>query len=1038
MNISEFCIKRPVFAIVLSLILIVLGVLSFNKLQTRFLPNINRHSVLIETPYPGASPQLVETSVTNPIELAVSKVSGIDTIKSRSKEGFSSIIVVYKYDANPITVTNDIRNALSSTVGDLPEGIKTPELSTDYGIDDVLDYLVYDPNKSLADTNDYITRHISNRIEEIPGASQVSVYGANPYAMVLELDPYKMHAYGISPGMVEDAVNNSSLNLPAGSIQSKYMDFNINSYTKLTTPKEYNNLVVKKTNNQILRFKDIGHAKIGSASLIKSKITYKNKPSLFFEIMGSDTANPINTANSVISYMKSIENQLPTGMVFHLLFNASSWMKSSIHEVYISIGIAILCVLIVIALFLGNLRTTLIPVVTIPVCLFATFAIMALLGYTINMITLLAIVLSIGLVVDDAIVMLENIYRHIERGMQPLQAAIKGSKEITFAVIAMTITLAAVYAPIGAIHNRFASVYAQFAYTLTAAVLVSGFVALTLSPMMCGRLLPKDAHHDKLSQKINRIFENFAQRYSRILNHILNHRLIILLVLVAIGVGGFFIAKTLPVTFMPKGDLSIIHIYNDTPSGSNLAYVARQNVPVEKIAQSFPQVTDTATLAFQGSGSNAMVIAMLKPQNERKYSSQQIAAMMQRKLDKIPGLNYSAVAASFGQQGEHNLQFKVLTNKSYVSLYYTVKKLIKELKAMPYFSYVGTNLNFYNQSFNTIINRNLAEQMGVSIQSIDSALQAFLGNHQLSTFDVDGYSYDVVMRAPEQLLYDPSILKMVYVTNDQGKLVPLSTFVNLKEVVTQAKLPHYDLMRSAEVDLDTKPKVDEGFAINYLNDHLHNLLPDTAKYIFTGRAEQILENRGMMGMLFGLAIIFIYLVLSAQFESFIDPIIILLAVPLAIVAALGCLKLIGGSLNIYTDIGLVTLIGLISKHGILITKFSNDLREQGVELREALTRAATIRLRPILMTTAAMVFGAMPLVFASGSSSVSRQQIGVVIVAGLLFGTFFSLVAVPVIYSYLGKLTKRDNVTTWQSFCEAHNPVKAFCVNTLLPCYQQR
>ena len=1007
MNISEFCIKRPVFAIVLSLILIVLGVLSFSKLETRFFPNFSRHAVMIQTPYPGASPQLVETSISTPVELAISKVSGIDTIKSKSKEGMSRVIAEYKYNVNPIVVTNDIRNALSETLGSLPKGIDSPELFTSYGDIEVVDYIVYDKNKSLADTLDYVNRHIINKTEEIPNTAQAEIDGANPYAMVLNLNPYKMYAYGISPGMVEDAMNNSSLNLPAGNLQSKYMDFNVNAYTKLTTPKAYNNVVVKKTGNQLVRFKDIGQAKIGSASIFDSSIRYHGIPSLWLQVMSSDTANPINISNATEAYFKSIKNELPTGMVFHEFFNASTWMKASIHEVYLSIGIAILCVLLVIALFLGNLRTTFIPIITIPVCLFATFAIMQFLGYSINMITLLAIVLSIGLVVDDAIVMLENIYRHIEKGVPPMQAAIKGSKEITFAVVAMTLTLAAVYAPIGAIHNRFASIYEQFAYTLTAAVVVSGFVALTLSPMMCGRLLPADAHHGQLSQKINQLFSGLASGYQRMLSRILKHRLIVLLLLITVGVGGYFVAKTLPVNFMPKGDLSIIHLYNDTPSGSNLAYVSKENIPISKMALGFPQVKDTAQLAFQGSGSFAMVIAMLKPAQDRKYSSQQIAAMMQHKINQMPGMAYSAVAASFGQRGQHNLQFKVLTNKSYHDLYFAVKKLVAQLKKLPYFAYVGTNLNFYNQSFDTIINRPLAAQMGVSIAAIDQALQAFMGNHQISTFDVEGYNYNVVMRAPKQLLYDPSILDMIYVSNDAGKLVPLSTFVNLKEVVAQAELPHYDLMRSAEIDLDPKVTVDAGTAINYLNTHLHSMLPAAVNFVFTGRAEQILDNKGMMGFLFGLAIIFIYLVLSAQFESFIDPIIILLAVPLAMVAALGCLKLIGGSLNIYTDIGLVTLIGLIAKHGILITKFSNDLREQGVELSAALVQAASVRLRPILMTTAAMVFGALPLVFATGASSVSRQQIGVVIVSGLLFGTFFSLVAVPVLYSYLGRLTKR-------------------------------
>ncbi|PNT90221.1 efflux RND transporter permease subunit [Coxiella burnetii] len=1003
MNISEICIKRPVLALVLSLVLVVVGIMGFNDLNTRFFPKFEQNVINISTAYPSASAKLVESSITTPLEEGISGVQGIDTIISQSFQGESDIKLTLDYGVNVYEVANQIRDKVEQARVQLPTNINAPVVQVGWGNMELMDVGFTAPNENPKAIRDYLERNVIDQIEQIPGIADVEVAGANQYAMRIWLDPQKMAARGLSVNDVQMAIQNSNVELPAGEIKGSSINYPITAETKLNTADQFNNIIVKNDNGQVIRIKDIGQAQLDDDSADQSIVTLDGQPGVLLSINNATDANPLDAAKNVNHFLNQIRPHLPNGMKIVPSFDISAYMHGSIHEVYISIGIAILCVILVIFLFLGRLRTVAIPIATIPVCLIASFGAMYLLGFSINVITLLALVLSIGLVVDDAIVMLENIYRHIENGEKPLIAAIKGSKEITFPVIAMTITLAAVYAPIGLMQNQAANIFRSFAFTLAGAVLISGFVALSLSPMMCSRFLKAQGGEPKgYSRIIETIYERMAQGYQKILAAILNKRILVVFAAVLIAVGGFFLAKNIPMAFVPQEDMGFVIAAVSTSSGSSINTINRGLEQVASIFKQAPAVASVVTVADTNAKAFDSVFAMLKPFKDRKQSASQVADVINQKIKQIPGLNAAAFAPSFGGSMQHQLEF-YLMGDTYSDLYAVSQKLINQLGNYPGLRVIQSNMRFDSQQYNMTVNRDIAGQLQANIKDIDNTMAALYGGSKISTFDANGKTYNVYLQAQENDLHSLASINKFYVNNAQNKLIPLSNLISIKPILSQVVLPHYNHLRAAQMSAQLAPGYNLGTVVNYLQTELPQLLPANVKYAFTGQAHDLLTSNNSMGLIFLLAMVFIYLVLAAQFESFIDPFIILLAVPLSIVGAMASLKLIGGTLNIYTDIGLVTLIGLVSKHGILITQFANRLQKEGLAMREALLKAASIRLRPILMTTAAMVFGALPLLFSSGGSAQSRHQIGIVIIGGLIFGTLFSLVVVPVAYSYAYK-----------------------------------
>lgn len=1006
MNLSEICIKRPVLAIVLSLILVVVGVMGFNYLDTRFFPKFEQDKINITTSYPGASAKLVESSITTPLEKAVSGIQGIDTIQSDSYQGSSLVKISVKYGTNVEEVANQIRDKVDQARSQLPNNIDAPMVQVGWGNMEMMDVGFTAPHGDVDATRDYLDRYVVDKIEQIPGIANVQEVGADQYAMRIWIDPQKIAARGLSINQVIAAIQNSNLELPAGELKGNTMNYPITAVTKLTTVSQFNNIIVKNDNGNIIRIKDIGYAKLGNDSSEESIVKLNGQRGVLLSINNATDANPIDAAKQVNDFLKSIQPDLPAGMKILHSFDISVFMNASVHEVYVAIAIAILCVIAVIFIFLGQLRTVIIPIAIIPVCVIATFGLMYLLGFTINVITLLALVLSIGLVVDDAIVMLENIYRHIENGEKPLVAAIKGSKEITFPVIAMTITLAAVYAPIGLMHNQAANIFRSFSFTLAGAVLISGFVALTLSPMMCSRFLKGNVREAKgYGHFVEQFYDRMAKGYGNVLIHILKMRILIVLAAVLISVGGFFLFKHIPMDFMPPEDMGLIVAgSNSAPPNASIKFLGDQLEQASSIIVGNPNVASFVYIADTDAQSFNAAFATLKPYNQRTQSAQQIANSINTKIAQIPGLYVSAFVPSFGGSMQHQLEFYLVGSLGYKQLSKDATAIVNKLKSYPGFQEVDVNVSYGSQQYDMTVNREFAGKLNVTVKDIDDTMAALMGGSNISTFDMDGKTYNVYVQALQNELHNLNSIDKFYVNNSTNQLVPLSNLVTLTPVLSQETLPHYNRLRAAQIAAQLKPGYDLGTVVNYLQKELPSILPSDINYAFTGQAENLLESSNSMGLIFLLALVFIYLVLAAQFESFLDPFIIMLAVPLSIVGAILSLKVIGGTLNMYTDIGLVTLIGLISKHGILITQFANKLHEEGVEMKEALVKAASIRLRPILMTTAAMIFGALPLLFASGASAESRRQIGTVIIGGLFFGTFFSLVVVPVTYSYAAKL----------------------------------
>lgn len=1000
-RLPEICINRPVLATVISLILMVIGILGYNNLTTRFFPKHERNSLIISTSYPGASAKLVETSITTPLEKNVSGIEGIDIIESVSSAGQSNIDIRLKDGYDPLELANKVRNRVAMSQYELPSTVKPPQIFSGHGSSELLDYGFLIKNNKLDALRDYLDRYVVPRLQQVSGVASASVFGANVYAMRVWLDPQKLAAVHLDANDIKTAIRNANVEQPAGRIKGKLIEFPITAKTKLHTAKEFGNIIVKKTNNQTVRLSDVAHVTLGTDTTRQEFVRVNGKLGVFLAIYNNTSANPIATADRVKAIMHDVKKQLPASISIIPSWDETIFMRASVDEVYFSIALAIACVILVILAFLGRLRNILIPVVTIPICVVATFGILYFAGLSINMITLLAIVLSIGLIVDDAIVMLENIHRHIELGETPKTAATRGSREITFAVIAMTLTLAAVYAPIALIQGQAATFFRSFAFSLAGAVLISGLVALTLSPMMCAYLLKSHSGTTGYTLRLERFFNRMKSLYGNALDRLLRHRLRIVMLTLLIAVAGGFVFTSLPKGFMPAEDMGFLFSRLITPSGTPAEVADQQLLKTTDIIKQHSGVESIMSFTETGGDGMNRIFVLLKPYEQRNTSASALANQINRETKKVPGLNVATFAPSFGSGSSGQIIFYLYGAGNYIALNQTVKTLLDRLKRYPGLKQLNSNLAFNSQQYDLTVNRELASQLGVSVRNIDDNVAALLGGTVVSTFDLNGHTYDVYLQAEENYLNSFESLDKFKIKNDQQQLIDLGSVVSLTPVLTQPLLQHYNQLRGAEITAQLGPGYKLGEVVGYLQDNLPKLLPSQIKFAFGGRAEDILKTSKSMGMIFLLSIVFIYLVLSAQFESFSDPFVILFAVPFSIIGALAILKLANGSINIYTSIGLITLIGLIAKHGILITQFSNELCAKGKTVNEALIEAASLRLRPILMTTAAMIFGALPLVFATGASAISRREIGLVIVGGLFFGTFFSLILVPITYSYL-------------------------------------
>lgn len=1014
MNLSQICIRRPVLTIAMCLILVIIGIIGFLRLSVREYPNITKPVVTVRTYFTGASAALIENQITTPIENAIATVSGVDAIRSTSEEGASRITVQFSdgYDLN--VGMNDLRDKIFAILRKLPAGVDPPVLSkSDSDSSPMIIVALTDPNLSALQLNDYVNRYVLPAVQQTDGVSDVRMYGSLKYAMHIELDPDKMAAQHVTVEDLINVLNVQNVNVPAGDLLGKNRDYPVIANSALHSADAFNNLIVRDTNGVITHFRDVADIKV-NAENPDASFRVHGVSGVALGIIPDSTANIVTVSANIKQLINKLQPTLPAQMKILNVYDRSNFVNESINEVYKAIFLAIVLVVIVVFLFLGSLRSTFIPIVTIPLCLISIFAVLYFLNYSINTITLLALVLAIGLVVDDAIVMLENIYHYIEEGMAPFDAAIRGSKEILFAIIAMTITLAAVYLPITFTQGLTGTLFSQFAITLAGTVLISGFVALTLSPMMSARLLQPNNHNSGYAKWLDNKLHQLMINYKNLLENVLRHRGLILLTLGILALLGWRLFATMPTELMPVEDRAAIIVSVQAPTNSSFTYTEKYAQQVEKIYATTPGIKNYLMAVGGNEGaSSGFAMVTLTPWSEREQTQQQIMQELSRQFKNLSGVdvylsNPSTLTRGFSSNNA--IDIRISSPANYQSLYALSHSLVKDLQNYPGMINLDTNLQLDNQEFNVVINRALAADLQVNVQDITNALATFLGGQVVGNFEFDSQDYDVLLQLKRSDLKDLSGLSKINIRSNTQKMIPLSSLVTVTPIVGPVSLPHYNRLRSDEITADLAPGYSLGEVISYLQEFLPEHLPSNASYVFTGSSLDFLQAHNNMNLIFLLALVFIYLVLAAQFESFSDPFIVLFSVPLSIVGALLVLRLTNGTLNIFSQIGLVTLVGLIAKHGILITEFANQLQAKGMEMHAAVVEAAARRLRPILMTTGAMVLGALPLALATGPGAASRQQIGWVIVGGMLIGTFFSLFVVP--SAYLTFARKHKKITS--------------------------
>lgn len=995
---TDIFIKRPVLATVISLIILLVGLQCMRFLTLRQYPLLEMHAINVHVTYPGASPDLVEKFVTTPIESSLSGIDGVDYIKSKSMQGSSDITIyfVLNYDVNRANAA--VTNAVSSVRFQLPTGILDPIINAkDPNATPIL-YLSFSSNTMPTTAiGAYIRQVINPQLENLPGVSDVSILSPD-LAMRLWLDPKKMTAQNVTAGDIAQAVKDNNVQGALGRLITTDQLLDLQGNTDLQTAEQFNAIPIKTVNDQIIRLQDVGNAVLGATSY-QTSCFVNGKKTAMLRITPTETANPLAISQTIEHLLPSIQYHLPKGMSAQVIWDTSLFISASLHEVTHTLLVASACVLFIIFIFLGSLRSILIPCVTIPLSLFGVCAVMYALNYSLNTLTLLAWVLAIGLVVDDAIYVLENIYRHIEQGLLPVQAALIGTREISFAVIAMTLTLAAVYAPIGFLSSLTGVLFREFAFTLAGAVIVSGVIALTLSPMMCAQLLRPIKKHS-LSQQIDVLFFKILKKYQYLLRRVLRHpKKMVLVAIILYACAGLFF-HLLPNELAPDEDQGMIDAAIEAPVGSNLHYIEKYTADLTHIYNSIPERENFGVLNNPNSMDSFLT---LKPWSERHRSSEEIIQELIPKMAQIPGLIIFPVnpPALPGSSGNTRVSVILKSTGSWEELEKAGDQLKQLAKANPKLKNVTNNMQSNQPIINFDINRNKAGSLGITMADLSDSLNTLLGEPYIGYFSRSGEVYPIIPKIYEAEANNPTQLGQIPLRAKNGETVPLGSFTQFTQSAQSELLPHFQKLRSLTITANLTPGYTLGQALTYLRTQINQHLPSDIEIDYSGASRTFMESQGSMGALFIFSLTFIFLVLAAQFESFKDSFIIMIAVPLSLFGALFIMFITRCTLNIYTEIGLVTLIGLMSKHSILMVEFANQILAKGKTLKEAAFESASIRFRPILMTTSAMVLGALPLVLAHGPGSAARAQLGWVIVGGMSIGTLCTLFIVPTVYMLL-------------------------------------
>jgi multidrug efflux pump len=973
-------------------------------------PKIDTPVVSVRTVYKGASAQVIESQITQPLEDSLSGIEGVRALKSVSREEVSQVTIEFVTERDVDAAANDVRDRVARVRARLPEEADDSVVSKIEADAQAIMWLAFFSQRhSSLELSDYADRYVADRLKTLPGVASVIIGGARQYAMRLWIDRERLAAYALAVQDVENALRRQNVEIPAGRIESAQREFTVLAESDLRTAEQFNNMIIAESRGYPVRLRDVGIARLGALDE-RNVVRVNGNPAVGLGVVKQSTANTLEVARAVKTEIKRVQEGLPEGMTLRVAFDSSIFIERSIEAVYKVLGEAVLLVVLVIFLFLRSVRSTLIPFVTIPVSLVGAFFFLYVLGFSVNVLTLLGIVLAVGLVVDDAIVVLENCHRHVELGKAPRLASIDGAKEIAFAVVAMSLTLVAVFAPLAFQQGRTGRLFTEFALTVAGAVAVSGFVALTLTPMMCSRILRAHESHGRAYQTMERFFTGMTAGYRRMLGGALRRRRIVSLVFLAVLGGAVATYAALKKELSPLEDRGFFLSWILAPEGASMDYTDDNVRAVERVYADIPEIVNTFAVVAPGLERPTPVnlgitFSQLQPWEQRTRKTQEITAALRPQLfATLPGvLAFPVDPPSLGQSFRNPPVQFVVQADSYETLEKAGNALLAEVRQSKSIVNADTDLKLNKPQLAVDIDRDKAAALGVDIETIGRTLETLLGGRQVTRFKREGKQYDVMVQLEARDRNTPADLTAIYVRAKDGRLVQLSNLVSVRETVAAKELNHFDRQRAVILSANVAPGYSLGEALEFLDQAADKVLPKSARTGVDGQSREFRESGTTLAFTFALALVFIYLVLAAQFESFVSPLIIMLTVPLAALGALLALWATGNSINVYSQIGLVMLIGLITKNGILIVEFANQLRARGQSKLEAVIESSTLRLRPILMTSLATVLGALPLALAVGAGSEARAAIGWVVVGGLSIGTLFTLFVIPTAYLLLAR-----------------------------------
>ncbi|WP_291138140.1 efflux RND transporter permease subunit [Flavobacterium sp. UBA7663] len=1015
MSLSTLSIKRPVFTIVINLLIILFGILGFSYLGVREFPSIDPAVINVRTNYTGANAEIIESQITEPLEKAINSIDGIRNITSSSNQGSSNITVEFKLEKNLEEAANDVRDKVSQAIRSLPQDIDAPPVvsKADADSDAIISMTVQSQSRNALELSDYAENVISERLQTIPGVSSVQIWGQKRYSMRIWMDPIKLNAYGITVADVRNALDKQNVELPSGKLTGANTELMVKTLGNLSTEKEFNDIIIVSEANKTVRLSDIGYAVLASENL-ETKFTESGNPMVAVAIIPQPGTNYLEIAEQFYAEVDKLKKDLPSDIKLDIALDNTIFIKKSVVEVAETLAISVVLVIIIIFLFFRDWSIAFRPLIDIPVSLIATFFIMYLCGFSINVLTLLAIVLATGLVVDDGIVVTENIFKKVEEGMSPIEAAIKGSNEIFFAVISISVTLAAVFLPIIFLEGFVGRLFREFGVVIGAAVLISAFVSLTLTPMLNAYLMKGgEQKKTKFYEATEPFFVNLNQGYANSLARFLNKKwLSFPIIIICIGLIVLFFA-ILPKETAPYDDRSLGIVSVTTPEGSTYEYTDRFMEDLSKlINDSIPEKKVALVITspgFLSSSVNAgrVRLALVDP-SEREKSQKEVVDDLNKWAKKYPQAKVNVSeqpTISVNRRGGLPIQY-IIQAPNFEKLREKIPQFMEEASKNETFSNVDVNLKFNKPEINVTINREKAESLGISVIDVAQTLQLSLSGQRFGYFMQNGKQYQVIGQFDEKDRDAPLDLTSMFVKNKAGELIQLDNVVEVEEQSNPPQLFHNNRYMSATVSAGLAPGKSMIDGINAMDEIKEKVLDDTFTTDLGGESRDFVESSSNTSFAFGLALLLIYLILAAQFESFIDPFIIILTVPMAVAGALFSLWLFGQTWNIFSQIGTVMLIGLVTKNGILIVEFANQLREQGKSKYDAILEASEARLRPILMTSLAIALGALPIALSLGAASASRMGMGVVIVGGTMFSLILTLFVIPAIYLMWSKAKK--------------------------------